>query len=197
MASLTDLVNEVYAITNRPDLVAETASAVKAATLKAHQSDFYYKDILEIPVEFPTTDYIQSLEYRAIIPRYRALSYIRVTDSACIDTGPFLAICTPHETIDDYGLNKTNIAYVAGQVIQLRAAVQFQYIFLGCYIHPSITEAAYDSWISDEHPYAIIFDAAATIFKMIGFDEQVKVYRDMVNEQLAELKISNIQAEGY
>ena len=197
MATLADLVNEVYTITNRPDLVAETTAAVKAATLKAHQTDFYYKDILEIPVEFPSDAYIQALEYRAIVPLYRALSYLRLTDSTGIDTGPLLDICTPHETIDNYGVNKTNIAYVAGQVIQIRADAKFQYIFLGCYVHPSIVDATYNSWIANEHPYAIIFDACATIFKMIGFDEQAKMYRDMVNEQLAEVKISNIQAEGY
>jgi hypothetical protein len=34
--TLAELISEVYTITGRPDRVAETASAIKSATLKAH-----------------------------------------------------------------------------------------------------------------------------------------------------------------
>ena len=47
MASFTSLLNDVYTITNRPDLIAETKLAVKQATLKMHQSDYYPKDLFE------------------------------------------------------------------------------------------------------------------------------------------------------
>ena len=45
-----ELVAEVYLLTARGDLTAETQSAVKAATLKAHKSDFFSKDIFETGV---------------------------------------------------------------------------------------------------------------------------------------------------
>ena len=57
-----ELVEEVFLITARRDLVAETNSAVKAATLKAHKSDFYSKDIFETGVEFDTFSFRQSLK---------------------------------------------------------------------------------------------------------------------------------------
>lgn len=47
MASLNSLVSDVYTLTNRPDLVAETALAVKKATLKMHHVDFFARDIWE------------------------------------------------------------------------------------------------------------------------------------------------------
>jgi hypothetical protein len=61
-------------------------------------------------------------------------------------------------------------------------------MLLGCYLHPDITEESYSSWIADEHPYAIISDAAATVFKMIGFDEQAAYQKQNVTEQIAMLR---------
>jgi hypothetical protein len=194
--TFTELCNEVYLLTNRPDLVAETQTAVKAATLKAHQSDFYYKDLYEVGVSFPDSDYVQSLEYKQIIPTWRALKYIRKSDAGG-NTGKFLTVLTPEETIDSYGANREDVCYVAGAVVQIKSSTQLQYIFLGCYVNPSIVIGSYNSWVAADHPYCIVFDAVATIFKMIGFDEQAVMYRNMVTEQLAELRISNIQAEGY
>jgi hypothetical protein len=52
MATFSELCSEVHTLTNRPDLVNETKLAVKAATLKLHQKDFFYKDISEQGVSF-------------------------------------------------------------------------------------------------------------------------------------------------
>lgn len=197
MATFTELCNDVYTLTNRPDLVAETKVAVKAATLKMHQSDYYYKDIYEIGVSFPTAEYLQSLEYKLLVPNWRSLKYIRKTDSSGSDTDSFLQVLTPEETIDSYGMNRNNVCYVAGQTIQIRSSTQLQYVFLGCYVNPTLSEAQYNSWIALDHPYAIIYDSVATIFKMIGFDEQASQFRQLVAEQIMELRMSNIQAEGY
>jgi hypothetical protein len=195
--TFTELCNEVYTLTNRPDLIAETKVAVKAATLKMHQSDYYYKDLYEFGVSFPTSEYVQSLEYKFVLPNWRALKYIRKTDVVGSDTDSFLTVLTPEETVDSYGMNKNDICYVAGQVIQIRSSTQLQYIFVGCYTNPTLVEASYNSWIASDHPYAIVYDAVATIFKMTGFDEQATLMRQLVAEQIAELRLSNIQASGY
>ena len=47
MATYQELYDDVVTITKRPDLAAETALAIRAATLKLHQSDFYFKDLFE------------------------------------------------------------------------------------------------------------------------------------------------------
>jgi hypothetical protein len=196
MATFAEICAEVYTLTSRPDLVDQTKAAVRAATLKAHQSDFYYKDLYEVGVSFSTADYVQSLEYKLLVPRYRALKYIRKTDVNGVDTDRFLQILTPEETVDSYGINKEDIAYVAGQVIQIRSSTELQYAFLGCYVHPDVVEGTYSSWVADEQPFAVVFDAVATVYKMIGFDEQAAMYRQLVLEQFTELRLSNVQAYG-
>ena len=194
--TLTELQQEVYTLTNRPDLVAETLSAVRAATLKLHQKDYFYKDIYETGVMFDKVGYQQQLEYRTLIPRYRSLKYIRKTDSTGSDTLGFFDIIVPENVLDGYALNKNDVAYVAGQVIQIRSSTQFQYAIIGVYLQPDITEATYTSWIAIDHPYAIVFEAAATVFKMIGDTEKFAAHSALAQMELQNIIISNVQSTG-
>lgn len=195
--TLTELIAEVYTITNRPDLVGQTLTAVRSATLKLHQSDYYYKDLRETGVSFVSALYTQQLEYRPLFPKWRALKYVRKTDVAGTDTGAFLELVVPENVLDNYKQNRNDICYVAGEVIQIRSSTQVQYIILGRYDNPDITQSGYDSWIALDHPYAIAFEAASTVFKMIGDTDQFAAYTQLAAMQLVELRNSNIIAAGY
>lgn len=185
-----ELRTEVYALTNRPDLVAETTSAIKAATLKAHQSDFYSKDIYETGIEFSLAAYNQSLDYTSLISNFRALKYIKRVTSATDEIGVNFTILTPEEIVDSYGINKTDVCYIAGRMIEIKSSVEFTLGLLGCYVRPIVREDSYFSWVADQFPYAIVFEAARILFKTIGYDEQSAAYRELVGEQYAELKLS-------
>ena len=222
--TLTDLQNEVYIITGRPDLVNETLSGIRSATLKAHQSDYYWKDLYEVGVQFDTAAFQQQLDYRSIIPNWRSLKYMRKwTNPANVTVGPGgdylttgttsdpnswfdgnnlnmrreLEIVLPENVFDDYNLIKKNICYVAGAYININSATSEQYYLLGCYVNPNITVSGYSSWVALDHPYYIIFDAAGAVFKAIGKDDEAAMYRKIGEEQLAMLKTSNILAEGF
>lgn len=194
--TLAELISEVYTITGRPDRVAETASAIKSATLKAHQSDYFYKDVFETGVAFDSSAYVQQLDYRTLLPLWRAVKYLRKYDNTNAVPGNFLNLIVPEQVLDRYMVEKTNIYYVAGAYLNIRSETEEQYFLLGCYLNPDITTATYSSWIALDHPYAIIYDAAATVFKAIGKDEEAAAYRGLVAEQLQLLKISNIVASG-
>jgi hypothetical protein len=185
--SLASIIADVYTLTNRPDLVGETALAVKAATLKAHQSDDYIKDFTEVSISFSASDYIQALDYKSILPLWRKPRYIRESDS--IGTpGKILTYIEPEKVIDSFGANRYDVFYIAGSYVNIRTANQGQYFFVGYYKNPDITSVGYNSWVADDFPFAIIYEATAIIFKTVGYDEQVPVYRQMVAEQLQLLK---------
>jgi hypothetical protein len=167
--------------------VGETALAVKAATLKAHQSDDYIKDFTEESIYFLSASYFQSLDYKAILPLWRKPRYIRESDSVGTP-GKILTYIEPEKVVDSFGANRYDIFYQAGSVINIRTADQGQYFFLGYYKNPDVTSAGFNSWIADDFPFAIIYEATAIIFKTIGYDEQVPIYRQMVAEQLQLLK---------
>lgn len=186
MASLNELITDVYTLTNRPDLVAETKLAVKKATLKMHHSDFYTKDLWESGINFDPANFIQSLEYKQLQPRWRKLKYLRKYSDGL--PGNFFTFLTPEETVDRYGIQKENICYEAGDILEIRSNTEDAYMLVGAYIHPDITDGGFSSWIAADYPYAIVIDAAASIFKMIGQDDKASAFRQEVVEQIALLK---------
>lgn len=195
MATFTELCNDVYTITKRPDLVDATKLAVKQATLKLHHSDYYYKDLVETGIQFGTSDYIQQADVKNFWPRFRTLKYFRrYQDDSAME---FFEVVPPELIVDSYKIDRVNIAYVAGSVLQIRSRYPLQYALISFYQHPDITEAGFSSWIAQDHPFAIQFEAARFLFKSIGFDEQSAAFEKLANEQLAEIKISNISAVGY
>ncbi len=190
MASFTELCNDVYTITNRPDLIAETKLAVKQATLKMHQLDYFPKDLYETGIIWDPIAFIQSLAYKTLIPRWRTLKYLRKYQDG--RAGEFFKLLSPDETLDRYAINRDNICYIAGDQLEIRSNTEDATMLISCYLHPDITEANFTSWIADEHPYALISDAAATVFKMIGFDEQASYMKQNVTEQVAMLRQNQI-----
>lgn len=196
---LVDLITEVYSITGRPDRVSETLSGIKAATLKCHHSDYYTKDILETGLQFATSDYLQNWDYRNTVPYFRSAKYFRKYDVTVTPpvAGIALTKVVPENLFDSYGIEKADIWYSAGAFIQIKSSTQESTYLVGCYVNPIMTASQYVSWISQDHPYAIIFEAAATVFKAIGKDEEAAAMRQLVAEQIAIIKMSNIDSIGY
>lgn len=194
MASLTELIDDVYVVTNRPDLVAETKLAVKKATLKSHHVDFFPKDLFETGISWATPAFIQSIQYRALIPRWRAFKYLRKYSSDV--PGDFFSLLTPDESLDSYGINRENICYLAGESLEVRSSTQDEFMILGCYLHPDLTDNNFTSWIAQDHPYMIVYEAAKSVLKQIGFDEQAAMMQREVDEQIALLR-QEITAGGY
>ena len=192
-----ELVTEVNLITNRPDLKAETESAVRSATLKAHTTDFYSKDIFETGVEFETSAFRQSLDYISLLSNFRAFKYLRRVEDENDDVGRFFDIITPEETLDSYGVNRTDIAYVAGRVIEIRSSVEFTKVLLGAYVFPIVRTGAYLSWVAEQFPYAIIYGAARLVFKAIGYDEQSATFTQLTAEEYNLLRMSALSDVGY
>src|SRR3990172_274536 len=195
MATFAELVADVKTLTNRPDLDAEIKLAVKAATLKAHQTDYYPQDIFETAIQWAPVAYQQSLDYRLLIPRWRSFKFLRkytpgVSPADDVD-GIFFTVIDPDRSLDSYGINKENVCYLAGEQIEIRSTTEDEYMILGCYIHPDITEATYASWIAVAHPFAIVYEATSKIFKTTGYDEQATQMNKEVVEQYTILRNNN------
>lgn len=193
-----ELLTEVYTLTSRPDLIAETKTAVKAATLKAHQTDFYSKDIYEKYVELSTEeDYVFSFDYISYIPNFRAIKYIRRLDTNTNEPSAFLTVVDPTDVLDMFGSTKTDVCYIAGRIIEIKSSVAFSKMILGCYVLPIVSETNFASWVAELYPYSIVFEAARVVFKTIGYDEQSAQYEKLVAEQYTLLRSSAFSDEGY
>lgn len=195
--NFSELLQEVYDLTKRPDLVAETTLAIKSATLKAHMSDFYSKDIHETRITTDTADYIHGIDYISIISNFRSLKYLRKYDLVTATPGDFINVIEPEEVLDSYGVELTDVCYIAGRVLEVKSSTQIDNMLLGCYVLPIVTTSGYSSWIANLYPYAIIMEAARVVFKAIGYDEQSAAFERLVAEQYVLLKMSALSDVGY
>lgn len=185
---------EVLDIVKRPDLVSRVETAIKAATLKMHHSNFFYKDLIEVPVQFTTPGFIQNFVPSELLPNFRKAKYIRVWQGGTQGRpGPFLQHIQIENSVDSYNYIKDNVFYMAGTKLQIRTPYALQHVLFGAYVHPVVTpKEDYKSWIADEYPYAIIYEAVRTIYRSIGFTEQANEFGQLAAEVLSEITISSI-----
>lgn len=192
--NFNELVTEVISITRRPDLEPQIQAAVKAATIKAHHSDFYYRDLHEMSVEFAVEYQIQNFLPTDIFTNFRKAKYIRLWFGD-VDgyAGKFLTPIHIENSIDDYSLDRVDVFYMAGQLLQIRTAAPIKRVLFGAYLHPVVTpESSYNSWIANEYPYAIVYEACRAIFKRIGKDSESAEFNRLTAEEYRLLLISNV-----
>lgn len=191
-----ELLEEVYLITNRRDLVAETASAIKSATLKAHNTDFRSKDLYETGIQWDTAEYRQHIDYITLVSNFRAIKWLKRVEDENDEIGVQFCIVTPDELLDDYNQMRSDVCYVAGRIIEIRSSVKFSRALLSCYVNPIVRTGAYSSWIAMLQPNAIIFEAASLILRAIGENEKVVYFTALRNEEYQLLTINHTTDQG-
>jgi hypothetical protein len=183
MSLFTDTVDQVYTLTNRPDLVGETALAVRQATLSAHRSDYYPRDLTELSIAVTPLAIFQ-LDIPTYFPNWRNFSYIRPYDLATLSASSFLlSPLAPDAIFDEYLVEKVNVYYVGGNNLNIKLAAASGGFLVGYYRNPVLTpDASYESWVAREHPAIIILDAAIKVFGMIGYEEAAGRLRRLLYE---------------
>jgi hypothetical protein len=194
--TFADLSNDILTVVKRPDLVDAIAMHAKNAILKAHSADFFKQDLYEnaFNVASPAVQY--SIDHKALVARFRKWKYINVIDPITLDITQPLTPIEIENFLDTYGYKKDYSFYLAGQYTQIRVSGSDQYFNFGCYVYPDTTLQS-PSWIADEFPFAIVYEAARTLFKTIGFDEQSASMEKLVAEAYAEIKVQGISTTGY
>lgn len=194
-ATIASLTQDIYAVTKRPDLVSATQLHLKNALLKAHSSDFFERDVLETNFQFATAAPIYQLEYKTLVPRMRSMKYLTVIDPVSLQFVRELEGIPVKKFRDGYGYIRTDVYYLAGNTVQIRVCDESKTFGLGCYMYPDTTLTE-PSWIADEFPFAIVYEAARTLFRTIGYDEQSANMEKLVAEAMREVTMVGITTTG-
>jgi len=189
----------VYTISKRPDLVAETAVAIRKATMKLHMADLWKTDLVEVFYTIGSNEgaqgsfrYTLDLTLSTKFKLYRRISSIR--QYTANQTGYELQLkeLDADRLLDDYNIEDINYWYQAGQQISIRADRSLTQLKIVYFKYPNILPAEYDSWIARQFPDAVIEEAAASVFKSIGKDSEAQRLAQAFNENLAMLRITQV-----
>lgn len=166
------MVADVISITNRPDLSDETALAVRTATVNCHLSDAYARDVQVSSIQLPAPVYATGLDISALFPKLRGLSLIQAMDVNYqpIEVTPEsrMKVIELSDVYDSYGALRNNIAYIAGNQINIRSLVNSYGFFVTWFNLPEVKRDTYNSWIASIYPDAILYWAASIVLDTNG-----------------------------
>lgn len=196
MTTFAELQQDVYTLTNRPDLVNETARAIRKATIKFHAADKWLRD--QNTVVVPLTP-LNPGDSRYSIPTNSA-PFIRFRDVHMVrqyvnpPNGMFVELkkLEIDNLLDDYGREEYNYYYRSGTSLTLRTYGSWQEAEIVYYQFPDTSPDTYSSWIADLYRDFIVEEASAGIFKMIGQDANFQQFEKYFVENLALLRQAEI-----
>jgi hypothetical protein len=192
-----DMLLEVYTITNRPDLIAETKSALRMATAKLHSMDNFARDLVELTYPVAPSAVNVVINTSLSLPTMKGISYIRDTSGAATPTilPKLFTPSNPRMLSDSYGVEILDIWWLAGTNLNIKSSTAVSSLAIGYYANPVLLpEVSYSSWIANLEPYAIILEAAAYLFRMTGNAELQQHFSQQA--QQAALSLRNNYLNG-
>ena len=214
--TLNEIITEVYTQTNRPDLVAPTLAAVRSVTAGAHAlNDFDLDEAIAVlwatgdsayEWKLPLSEISNSSIYQIV--DYGSKYHLVVIDTNTPDVGapPVRRILTvwavdtngdilyelvrqtPGEIFDKFGNKKQGVYRLIGGALSIRteepvAGVAVQYLAA-----PVLTEAGWNSWITDVAPWYIVHMAAAAVLGPVcGKVDEANQQRMFAQQHLASI----------
>jgi len=160
----TAVVNEVIAITKRPDKISDIRREVnKAVNFFCIGADFAF-DLEEESYAISPAAYAGNIDLTTLT-RFRKFAYIRPTDRK-----KYVAHLTPDKVFAQ-GKEAVDVYYIAGTQANFKVCHEVSSFYIGYFKYPAVlTDDAPDFWLLDLSPYMVIDKAAASIFRNIGDD---------------------------
>jgi hypothetical protein len=170
----------VYEITDRPDLVAETTSALNRALRQAHLAGDFWPDLMSENI--PTQNLVDFAH--AIPDRFRRVSAI-----FNMGVPPFSLKEVPPAALfnREVLMDKRNSYYLAGTQIRLHVEDSFSSLRFEFLRFPTFD----DSFIMVNYKEAVIYEAAALVFDGAQNKQQADKYRGLANAARAEILFSS------
>lgn len=176
---------------------------VRRAVLAMHRMDFWKKDFNEQIYIFDTGEQAIQIIDLTLLPRIRAVGYIRPWSSTLQDQyqnnitgapkGPGLTEINPERMLDGYGYDRQDTFYRATNNIKLNLKEPTDRVLVGWYQDPVLDPInASDSWILSDYPDLISAIVKRRIFRDIGKDDEAKSSDNEAQEEIQRLQTNNI-----
>jgi hypothetical protein len=189
-----EILQEVYLVTKRPDLVGQTRSAVRTATLFAHRTDNYWRDLVE-RVLVPISAAEGVILTQDFLPRMRSIASIYPVDGEC--RGRELERRDIDDLLDEYNSKRRHWFYGSATGIRYNTELMLPSLAISYYRDPNVNPASYDSWIADIYPDVIIKWSGAFVMRGIGHKEEADSELQLAQSMLQELVANDFNIKGY
>ena len=193
MTTFAELQALTIELTRRPELAGMTASAIRAATLRAHCTDFFHRDAHFAYLNCTPTAgqaYVDVTDVYADIPRLRAIKFVQCVDATSNSPTEQLEYRDLDDVYDANGRLRTGSYTLAGTRLRIYPLYQPQRIAVACYLLPDVASTSYNSWIANSFPEEVATWAAAIVLHRSG---NAEIAAGMMERQIAPFRALLIQ----
>lgn len=176
MTTFQQMRDEVIALTKRPELISVTDIAIRIATLRAHQVDFFPRDVASHPLTYtvPTGNvlFVDIPALYTAVPLLRTPDFLQGLDNVTLLPNENLEYVPSYKDFwDEHNELRGSVFTLMGDVLKVRFAGATGRATLYYYKNPDVAEATYSSWIADTYKQDLAQWAAAIVWNRTGFQE--------------------------
>lgn len=196
MTTFAEMQTKVNDLTKRPELVALTNLAIRMATTRAHQVDFFSRDQRNILLTY--TPYVTNELYTDIttiystLPQLRTPDFIQILDATSLVPSEVLEYVVDYKYFwDNEGMLKGSVFTMLGETLRFRSLSNTGKAQFYIYQNPVVDSTGYNSWIADMYPDEVAGWAAAIVWSRSGFQEIAKQWLDTVITPFREMLVES------
>jgi hypothetical protein len=194
MTTFAELESLVVAQTRRPEVSDVTKAAIKSATLRAHHTDFFPRDLNTTLLSYTSSStavYYDFTNIHNTLLRLRSLQYIQGVDAATSAPVEQLEYRTADDLFDSDGIRRPHIYTLIGATLRIYPTNATGAATAFYFQNPQTAEAQYSSWIADTYPEELAMWAAAIVFARTGFVEMASQFNETHIKPFKEMLVSS------
>jgi hypothetical protein len=180
MTTFAEMEALVVGQTRRPEVTAITQAAIRTATLRAHHTDFFNRDLTTGTLSYTpssSASFYDFADVSSTLVRMRAFQLLQCVDATTNVPSENLGYRELQDLYDSDNVLRTSMYTMIGDTLRVYPASATGRLDAYYYRNPVTTEVGYSSWIANEYPDELAMWAAAIVFARTGFAEMAQDFQ--------------------
>ena len=194
MTTFAELESLVVAQTRRPEVPAITQAAIRTATLRAHHTDFFARDLSTSALQYTPSSSAQFYDFADIsstLLRLRSFQLVQCVEPSTLIPVENLEYRELQDLYDSDQVRRCSMYTLIGDTARMYPTAATGLINVYYYRNPVTSSVGYSSWIADTYPDELAMWAAAIVFARTGFAEMAADFQRTHIQPFKELLISS------
>lgn len=194
MTTFAEMESLVVAQTRRPEVTAVTQAAIRTATLRAHHTDFFRRDLASATLSYAPSSSVFFYDFTDVsssLLRLRSLQLLQCVDANTLLPTEELGYRELQDLYDSDNVLRQSMYTLIGDTLRVYPLSATGKLTAYYYQNPITDSTNYASWIANEYPDELAMWAAAIVFARTGFAEMAADFQRTHIAPFKELLISS------
>ena len=193
MTTFAELESLVVEQTRRPEIPAVTQAAIRTATMRAHHTDFFPKDVTVGTITYAPNSAIfrDFSDVSSTLTRLRSIKALQGLEAVSMAPVESFEYRELDDVYDADGNRRPSIYNMIGDTLRIYPQTQTGLLQVFYYQSPNTVAPTYSSWIADTYPDELAAWAAAIVFARTGFAEMANEFQKNHIQPFKEMLVAS------